>query len=76
MKEVFVSDTRVDSNSRYEPEGISTKSPPGSSSTMKRTLGTGAIVFMVVAAAAPLTAATGVLPLSILFSDPNPRVSI
>lgn len=66
---VFVSDTRVGSNSHHEIEGIGTKSPPGSSGAMKRTLGTGAIVFMVVAAAAPLTAATGVLPLSIVFSE-------
>lgn len=35
---------------------------------MKRSLRSPAIVFMVVAAAAPLTAATGVLPLSFLFS--------
>lgn len=35
---------------------------------LKRTLGTWSIIFMVLAAAAPLTAATGVLPLSILFS--------
>lgn len=36
---------------------------------LRRSLGVGAIVFMVLAAAAPLTATTGVLPLSILFSD-------
>ncbi len=36
---------------------------------LKRGLGTGAIIFMVLAAAAPLTATTGVLPLSILFSE-------
>lgn len=36
---------------------------------LKRSLGTGAIIFMVLAAAAPLTATTGVLPLSILFSE-------
>ena len=35
---------------------------------LKRSLGTWSIVFMVLAAAAPLTATTGVLPLSILFS--------
>ncbi|CNE53663.1 amino acid transporter [Mycobacterium tuberculosis] len=51
---------------RAEPE-------PGGSGrhghALKRSLGTGAIVFMVLAAAAPLTATTGVLPLSILFSE-------
>jgi len=35
---------------------------------LRQTLGSPSIVFMVVAAAAPLTAATGVLPLSVLFS--------
>jgi amino acid transporter len=36
---------------------------------LRRTLTTPSIVFMVLAAAAPLTAAAGVLPLSILFSE-------
>lgn len=36
---------------------------------LRRTLGSPSIVFMVLAAAAPLTAATGVLPMSFLFSE-------
>jgi amino acid transporter len=49
-------DPRVD-NSDHERSGL------------RRTLNAPAIVFMVLAAAAPLTAAAGVLPLSILFSQ-------
>lgn len=47
----------------------------GSSPALRRTLGTGAIVFMVLAAAAPLTATTGVVPLTILFSE-NPAAAV
>lgn len=42
---------------------------------LRRTLNAPAIVFMVLAAAAPLTAATGVLPLSIFFSQ-NPSTPV
>ena len=42
---------------------------PDSKGGLRRTLSTPSIVFMVLAAAAPLTAASGVLPLAILFSE-------
>lgn len=52
-----------------------TEVPVGAASrqnqSLKRSLNTPAVIFMVVAAAAPLTAATGVMPISFLFSE-NP----
>lgn len=47
------------------------KAASGQNHTLKRSLSTSAVIFMVVAAAAPLTAATGVMPISFLFSE-NP----
>lgn len=61
-------------NAKLAPDAVDQGAAAESSGAMhhghalKRSLGTGAIIFMVLAAAAPLTATTGVLPLSILFS--------
>lgn len=43
--------------------------------SLKRTLGVPSIIFMVVAGAAPLTASTGVMPISFLFSE-NPAAPV
>ena len=51
-----------------EPLQSGNTSEPGAPA-LRQTLGSPSIVFMVLAAAAPLTAAAGVLPLSFLFSD-------
>lgn len=42
---------------------------PSEAPSLKRSLGTPAIIFMVVAAAAPLTGSSGVMPISFLFSE-------